>query len=225
MHKLSKSLPFVLLFFILLIGLTFIYFYRSSIKRAYYSYKNSSFKKEIELEDIRFISQVQFDDKSVANTGCEEVAILMVANLYQNIEDDNSIYKKEIQDMRDVQNNKYGKEISLYSNEMAEVAKEKYNLRSQITERFDVGSIIEFLEEGRPVIAPVIADVLNNPFYQNYSGYHTVVIVGYDNKNFFVHDPGTGAGKNFSYSFDLLKKAAESSKDKGKVLILAPMII
>ncbi|MFA7286224.1 MAG: C39 family peptidase [Patescibacteria group bacterium] len=66
------------------------------------------------------------------------------------------------------------------------------------------------LTSNHPIIAPVYAPLLNNP---NYTGsgpdYHVIVITGYDDatNEFITNDPGTEAGKNYRYAYDVLLSA------------------
>lgn len=64
------------------------------------------------------------------------------------------------------------------------------------------------LSSGYPVIVPVAGRELNNP---NFRGdgppYHMIVLTGYDQDNFYSHDPGTQFGKHYPYPQDTLYNA------------------
>lgn len=89
------------------------------------------------------------------------------------------------------------------------------------------------LHAGRPIIVPLYAPTLGNPYYENGGiEYHVLVLTGYDDVQgeFVVNDPGTrrGAGLRFPYAtfmnaihnldtknYTAGKKAVLFTKEKG----------
>lgn len=66
------------------------------------------------------------------------------------------------------------------------------------------------LESQRPVIVPVYAPELGNPYYTGGGpDYHVVVLKGYDEvkKVFVVNDPGTQFGEGLEFSYETLMRS------------------
>ncbi len=82
-----------------------------------------------------------------------------------------------------------------------------------------ISLIKKFIDNNTPVLTEVSSDRL----YREHFGYtHMVVIVGYDNKNFYFHDPDkTHGGKNKKVSFGRFRKCWEKiSSDSGRSMIV-----
>jgi hypothetical protein len=83
------------------------------------------------------------------------------------------------------------------------------------------------LESGRPVIVPVYAPELGNPYYTGGGpDYHVVVLKGYDEERnvFVVNDPGTQFGEGLEFSYETLMRSVhdlnQDDYDSGRKRVL-----
>jgi hypothetical protein len=73
-----------------------------------------------------------------------------------------------------------------------------------LVEHPTIEEMTSYLEAGNPIIAPVYARELDNPYYPGEGpDYHVVVVTGYDDVTgeFLVHDPGTARGESLRFAY------------------------
>ena len=223
MAFLKKKNGIILVLFITSIVALILIFLRSGIKRNFYQTKNTIISKtnaEI-LLNVPFIPQTGFAEKEIEDVGCEEVSILMVKGFLDNEMLNEEEALTEIKKMINSQVVQYGNHPLLDALKIGSLVEKTYDLKPTILADANKETIIEQLKNNNPVIVPVLAKKLKNPFYPNYQGYHTLVVVGINNNNFIVNDPGTTSGSNYIYPFDILEKAMYNfEKEEKDILIL-----
>jgi hypothetical protein len=144
--------------------------------------------------------------------GCEEASILMAMKWVKgedNLDDKQSV--NEIINLTQRAEKLFGDHRDLSASDTNKLIKDYFSYNKTKLE-YDVGTkdIINELEAGRVVVAPVDGTVLKNPYY-NPPGpkEHMIVIHGFDRENqeFITHDPGTSRGKDFRYSFEKIENS------------------
>jgi len=165
--------------------------------------------EEISIK-VPFLSQAPFQKwDALHEDACEEASLIML----KYFSDDKKMIskelaEKEIQDMVAFEKkNKYG--ISITLNELNEVARKYYNLKTgRVEKNITIDDIKKELSDGKPVIVGAAGKVLPNPNFKNGGpNYHMLVVVGYDKKGFITNDPGTRLGEGFKYTFEDLYKS------------------
>ncbi|MBI4992972.1 MAG: C39 family peptidase [Candidatus Magasanikbacteria bacterium] len=141
---------------------------------------------------------------------CEETAILMVDNFYNNKKlSDKSVAKQEILRILNIKNNGYGKSLDENAEQMATLINDFLNWEATIIENPTIEQIKTQIDVGQPVIIPAYGKALKNSRFRNGGPeFHTVVISGYDDdkKQFITQEPGTRYGLDFRYNYDTLMK-------------------
>ncbi|HTM68469.1 MAG TPA: C39 family peptidase, partial [Candidatus Binatia bacterium] len=157
--------------------------------------------------NVPFTSQAPAGDWSEPwQNACEETSIYMVGSFYaeEPIKRDQAIAR--IKEIFRVKQEKFrvSKDESL---ETIAALIEELGLpwKARIVYDPKLEDIKAELAEGRPVIAPVYAPALGNPYYGSPApDYHVLVLTGYDDAAgvFIVNDPGTrrGEGLRFPYA-------------------------
>jgi len=140
---------------------------------------------------------------------CEEASIIMVAH-YLNDE-------KLTQDRADEEilrlihdETEYGFGVDIGVEETLELAQQSYGLQGEVFYDDDVRieKIKSLLLDGHPIIVPVAGRILANPNYREPGPeYHMLVIVGFTDKGFVTHDPGTRSGALYEYPFSVMMRA------------------
>lgn len=143
---------------------------------------------------------------------CEETSILMVEYFYgdkKGFEVEQA--KNEILEIIDVRNREIGESLDESADTMVRLIEElDYNWKGYVKESPSVRDLIYELDSGRPVILPVYAPELNNPFYTGGGpDYHVVVLKGYDREKqmFIVNDPGTQFGRQLEFSYNEIMRS------------------
>lgn len=162
------------------------------------------------LLKVPFMSQAPFARwDALHEDACEEASLIMLKYFSDGKK---SISKeqaeKEIQDMIAFEKkNKYG--ISITLDELSEVARKYYNLKTgRVEKNITIDDIKKELSDGKPVIVGAAGKVLPNPYFKNGGpNYHMLVVVGYDENGFITNDPGTRLGEGFRYAFEDLYKS------------------
>lgn len=161
--------------------------------------------------NIPFTSQAPFGNWSDKRQqdGCEEAAALMAVYWARGKSLSREKALEEIIKISDYEKEKYGEFRDASARDtMNRIIKDYlgfYNvhLRVRITKQ----DIINELDRGRAVIAPVNGRILKNPYYtQPGPPRHMIVISGYDQARdvFITNDPGTRQGEGWEYSGDRL---------------------
>jgi uncharacterized protein YvpB len=127
--------------------------------------------------------------------------------------------------------------VDLNSQQVGEVAKKYMGWQYKIVTA-DRLSMKQQLALGRPLIVGVRTHSLGNPNYPHYRDHyqdpaysvsHYLVVIGYENDNYVLNDPGLTRGKGYHISFDQLVKAIDDfdtaypELNSGRVVVvLAP---
>lgn len=170
-------------------------------------------QKIIKLE-VPFASQAPFGEWSDLRqqNACEEVAAIMAMRWIKNQTLTPQEAKDEIITISDWEQEKYG----FYQDTSAQdtvkrIFKEYFDYQKvKISNNISVQNIIDELQKGNLVIAPMNGQKLGNPFFSPPGPLeHMVVIIGYDykTKEFITNDSGTKRGQNYRYKQDVLFNA------------------
>lgn len=146
---------------------------------------------------------------AVHEEACEEASLIMLKHFIKKepIGSAEQV-EAEIQSMIKYEtDNGYKQDVSM--DELAQIAEGYYGLKTaRVEKHISLDDIKKELAAGRPVIVPASGKMLDNPNFRNGGPlYHSLVIVGYDEKGFITNDPGTRKGEGFRYSFDNLFNA------------------
>jgi hypothetical protein len=154
------------------------------------------------------------------NENCEE-ADLVMTNAYLHGNHSSLLNPKDVQSeikrTLDWENINLGHSANTGSEEIARMAKEIYNLDAKILNDYSEDDLKNALQKHDPVILTLRGQALGNPNYiEPGPPYHVILLRGYNSKGFISNDPGTNDGKNYVYSFAILKNASvdwDSSKN------------
>ena len=172
--------------------------------------------------EVPFTSQAPNGDWSEPwQNACEETSIYMVSSFYADdaIKRDEAVLKiKEILKTKN-DNIKISKDESLATISQIIV---DLNLpwTTQLVENPTKDALKTELAAGRPVIVPVYAPALKNPYYEGGGpDYHVLVLTGYDDTDgvFIVNDPGTKDGEGLRFPYDLFLSAIHDLDAKNYV--------
>jgi len=146
----------------------------------------------------------------VHQEACEETAILIAQQyFYGNKKDlDSDQNEQKIQEIISWERSNFGyfEDTNLEKNQ--EILIKMFNLKSEIIDNPQIVDIQKALTTNKLILVPTAGRMLNNP---NFTGagpiFHMVVAIGWDDKNFIVHDVGTKKGKEYKYPFEILLSA------------------
>lgn len=169
--------------------------------------------------DVPFTSQAPNGDWSEPwQNACEETSIYMVSSFYANdpIKRDQAVLKI--------------KEILKVKNEEIRVSKdESLETISQLIVDLDLPWTTQLVSDptqedlknelsaGHPIIVPVYAPNLKNPYYTNGGpDYHVLVLTGFDDAEgvFIVNDPGTKDGEGLRFGYAVFMSAIHDLNSK-----------
>lgn len=173
--------------------------------------------------EVQFICQAPLETEEnwiLHEESCEEAALLQ-AYLYET---DQTMTKEEaneeILEMLEWQKTNWNGHYDIYAKDVSKLAQGFYEINeSEITIIYDatIEDIKEQIAGGHPVIVPVTADYLENPYYL-YPGYHMLIVIGYTEDKIITNDNGTKRGKDFSYDYDKFERAMNDAG--GDIIIL-----
>ena len=166
--------------------------------------------------EVPFICQAPLQTEknwTLHEESCEEAAILQ-AYLYET----GSTMTKaeaniEILDMIDWQNENLGGHFDLYADELKSFIVQYYGINeNELIIIYDakIEDIKEIISSGHPVVVPVTAKYLSNPYYPH-PDYHMLTVIGYTEDRIITNDNGTRRGKDFSYTNEEFEKAMNDS--------------
>ncbi|MBI4232231.1 S-layer homology domain-containing protein [Candidatus Peregrinibacteria bacterium] len=140
---------------------------------------------------------------------CEESSMVMVEYFIRSNSLDTQSADKEIVSLTGfVAQMGYGVDIS--AADMANIIENYYNRRSKVYsgQEVSIPNIKALLAQGYPIIVPFAGQYVGNKNYA-YPGppYHVAVITGYDDKYFYVNDPGTQFGESYQYDQQVFSDA------------------
>jgi len=136
---------------------------------------------------------------------CEEASIIMIDNFYKGDMLTKEEARDEILSVFELKESVIGTTKDESMETVAQIINSS-NLvwAAVVVNNPKIQHLKDELAKGRPIIAPVYARVLDNPYYSGEGpDYHVVVMTGYDDVTgeFITHDPGTERGENFRYSY------------------------
>ena len=136
---------------------------------------------------------------------CEEASIIMINNFYKGDTLTKEKAHQEILSIFDIKERTFGPSDDESMETVAAVINSS-NLvwRSRVVNNPTIEDLKTELAAQRPIIVPVYAKVLNNPYYVGEGpDYHVVVLTGYDDATgeFITQDSGTVQGKDFRYKY------------------------
>lgn len=142
---------------------------------------------------------------------CEEASITMIDNFYNQDDLTKDEAREEILNIFDFKNGAFGVSLDESMSTVAAIIN-RSNLvwRATVVDEPTIQDMRTELAAQRPIIAPIYAPALENPYYTDGGpDYHVVVIVGYDDVagEFIVHDPGTRRGEDFRYGYQEFHEA------------------
>lgn len=157
---------------------------------------------------------------------CEEAALLMAHEYLEGNEYSQGIIpqaeaRAELRQMIDFQVEQLGYEITtdLFPDQL-KIFIESYWPGYTAKFFFDISAneIEKEIRKGNPLIIPVTAKLLGNPWY-HYEDYHMLVVIGYQDDQFITNDPGTKRGEDWSYNQNVVLSAIEDSGGEPLILI------
>ena len=148
------------------------------------------------------------------NEACEE-AVAIMAYEYFSENTSTTLDPKQVEAriglLTDWQQQNLGYNLSITTEETANMIESVYKLKTKIINNFTETDIKQAISEDKLVILPANGRLLNNPYFKSPGPiYHMLIITGYDEQGFITNDPGTKRGYNYRYSFSTLYKASAS---------------
>lgn len=147
---------------------------------------------------------------------CEEASVLMAARAWQG----RSIASADdaeaaMQQIKQWQLDRFGLFKSTTAAQTMEILTDFYNVPARLLSNPTLTDLKTELAAGHLIIVPAAGRELGNPnFRQPGPLYHMLLLKGYTTKGTFItHDPGTRHGKNYVYSFDVLRNAIHDWND------------
>ena len=156
--------------------------------------------------EVLFASQAPMGDWGLPyQEACEEASLIMVSKYKTNKALDNDIMDEEIKKLVIWQEEKFGYYTDTGLGLVQIMAKEYFDLQTEISEEVTIDNIKQHLGQGRLIVVPTFGKALDN---SNFTGdgptFHMLVIKGYDRNEFITNDPGTRNGSNFKYKYNNL---------------------
>lgn len=154
------------------------------------------------LLDIPFTTQAPHGNwSSPFNEACEEAILVMLDHYRSGAVLTPSTAETKILNIVEWEKVTYGWHEDTSADFTARTARDYVGLAATVSHDVSSDSIKHFLNQGKPVIAPVDGKMLGNPHYRNGGPYyHVILIIGYNGDQFITHDPGTQYGQNYYYS-------------------------
>ena len=169
--------------------------------------------------EVPFVMQAPFANWSLHNESCEEAGILLAHYYYLNQSLSLEKANQELLDMVSYQQQYYGGEFDIYADGMGQLASDYYGYNNYHVFEGTIAKIKNELLKNNPVIVPTTAAYLKTE-KSDYPemGYHVVVVVGYNERGFVTHDPGTYTGAYFTYTYSSLQNAMRDYNSQVLVL-------
>lgn len=152
---------------------------------------------------------------------CEEASVLLVANLYKEMELDREEFNEELLRLVDWEIEYFGAYEHTTIEQTAEMMELQYGLKTVIHEYPTFEDIQAILNEGHLIIAPFAGKFLGNPNFRNGGPiYHMLVIKGYDAENLQIvtHDVGTRNGADYVYEWTVIENALHDWHEENMLL-------
>ncbi|MFA6146512.1 MAG: C39 family peptidase [Patescibacteria group bacterium] len=159
---------------------------------------------------VPFVAQAPFgkwDD--LHNEACEETALIMAKYWLNNQKLSLTAADQEILSSVSWQIDNFGGHYDLSSENIIKTAQQYFGIQKiYFTSIKNIDDIKYQLSQGNLVIVPTAGRLLENPHYKNPGPvYHMLVVKGYNDKEIITNDPGTKAGENYKYSYQIFFNA------------------
>ena len=148
---------------------------------------------------------------------CEEAALLMAYEYIVGSEYENGVIPQqqaqdELKKMIDFQiaEFEYKVETDIYEEETKLFVEKYWSDYSVRIIETSIEAIKKEITLNNPVVIPVTAKILENPYY-HYPDYHMLTIIGYNEESFITNDPGTKHGEDWEYDLEIVIEAIEDS--------------
>jgi hypothetical protein len=146
------------------------------------------------------------------NENCEEASAIM-ANSYLRGTRGGTLPAVTVQDqitrLRNWERENFGYDANTGIEETARMIGAVFSLQTELINDYSADDLKRALYNHHPVLLPLNAHILNTEKYPTESRlYHMVVVRGYNEQGFIIHDPGTVSGSDNIYTFNQLKQAA-----------------
>ncbi|MBU0981729.1 C39 family peptidase [Patescibacteria group bacterium] len=168
--------------------------------------------------DLPFYTQAPYSNWDYPwQEACEEASVLLVANLYNQMNLDRENYNNELLTLVDWEKEYFGSYEHTSVDQTAEMMQLNYNLMTIIHDNPTFEDIQKILAEGHLIIAPFAGKLLHNPNFLNGGPiYHMLVIKGYNapKMQIVTNDVGTRNGENYVYSWDTISEALHDWNDE-----------
>ena len=169
-----------------------------------------------------FASQAPYGDWSEPwQNACEEAAIIIVKHYLDQKPLDKAGMHDEILQLVDWQNQNWGGNRNLTSEETLSMAKSFYGLNGEVIYSYDTDKIKKYIASGIPVIVPADGRKLNNPNFRNGGPeYHMLVVKGYNSNQFITNDPGTRLGEGYVYPYNIVLNSVKNPSGGAKSILV-----
>lgn len=167
---------------------------------------------------------------------CEEASIAIVDEFYNNhghkLTDEEA--SKKILRIFEIKEAVFGQSYDEKAEKIVDLINNFLNWEAKLKYNPTKDQIIEEIDNGRPVIVPVYARILNNKYFNSAAiDYHVFVLSGYDQKTkeFITQEVGTQYGNNYRYPYSTIMSAIHNfvpgnTKNGDKVVIFtSPVVI
>lgn len=152
---------------------------------------------------------------------CEEASILLVANLYQNLDLNADSFNEGLLNLVDWQMQNFGAYEHSSVAQTVQMIEANFGLSTSVHKNPSFEDIQNILNKGNLIVAPFAGKELKNPNFKNGGpNYHMSVIKGYDTEKMHIvtHDVGTRNGANYVYSWDTIERALHDWHDDNILL-------
>ncbi|MBT4722896.1 C39 family peptidase [Candidatus Falkowbacteria bacterium] len=159
--------------------------------------------------DVPFQSQAPHRNWGMPyQEACEEAVLILAHRYFNNQTITADQMDEEIKSVVDWQMDKFGSYTDTSLAEVDQIAREYYNLNTEITDDISLDNIKNQLADGNLVIVPTAGRLLGNPYYSNLGPiYHYILIRGYDGDQFITNDVGIMSGRGYKFKFKTVLNA------------------
>lgn len=146
------------------------------------------------------------------NENCEETSAIMAAAFLSGDTSDvlpADAANTKIEELNAWELKEFGYNKDTGAEDTSRMIEETLGLKTRLLNDFSEKQLKKVLSNNHVILLPLNAEKLESSDYREIRPqYHMLVILGYDTRGFYVHDPGTSSGKNQFYTFEQLKNAA-----------------
>lgn len=147
---------------------------------------------------------------------CEEASVLLVANVYKEMNLDLAAYNTELLRLVDWEVEYFGAYEHTTVAQTVEMIEIQYGLETVVHENPTFEDFQKTLASGHLIIAPFAGKYLYNPNFLNGGPvYHMLVVKGYDAEKMQIvtHDVGTRNGADYVYDWSVVEYALHDWHD------------